>query len=92
MNQQTLKIDDKVMKLLGASEVRRLICNTNKGKLELMIRKGDNKYFLTLDSIPLDEEINKELMDLMFKQEIPQVNKEITVGLTTKNKVLKKVK
>jgi len=91
MNQQTLKIDDKVMKLLGASEVRRLICNTNKGKLELMIRKGDNKYFLTLDSIPLDEEINKELMDLMFKQEIPQVNKEITVGLTTKNKVFKKV-
>jgi hypothetical protein len=67
------KIDEKVMKLLSATVIRRLICNTNKGPLELMTRKGEKDYFLTVDSIPLDKEVNKELMDLMFGKEVPQV-------------------
>ena len=75
MIQGTIKQDDIIMKTLGVGEIRRVICNTNKGVLELMIRKGDTKYFLTLDSVPLEKEINKTLMDLLFKQETPQVCK-----------------
>lgn len=67
------KIDDKVIKLLAVTDIRRLICNTNKGPLELSIRKGENNYHLMLDAIPLDKDIEKELMDLMFGKEIPQV-------------------
>ena len=73
-----LKKDDQIMKILNVSEVRRYICGTDKGILELLIRKGQNSYHLTLDSVPLDKETNKELMDLLFpvKQlEVPQVSK-----------------
>lgn len=73
---KTISQDNEIMRVLKVSEVRRIICNTNKGVLELMLRKGDTKYFLTLDSVPLDKETNKELMDLLFKPEIPQVKKE----------------
>jgi hypothetical protein len=78
-----LKKDDQIMKILNVSEVRRYICGTDKGILELLIRKGQNSYHLTLDSVPLDKETNKELMDLLFpvKQlEVPQVNKYTDSG------------
>ena len=80
---KTISQDNEIMKLLHTSEVRRVICNTNKGVLELVIRKGENRYFLTLDSVPLDKETNKELMDLLFKPEIPQVKKEEKVFTDT---------
>ncbi len=78
MNQQTLKIDDSVIKALSIREIRRLICETDKGKLELCIRKGENNYFLTLDSVPLEADVNKELMTILFPKkeaEVPQVYK-----------------
>lgn len=75
---KTISKDNEIMRLLKTSEVRRIICNTGKGILELMLRKGDVKYFLTLDSVPLDKGTNKELMDLLFKPEVPTVNKEPT--------------
>jgi len=68
--EKTKTIDDKIMKLLGVTVIRRLICNTNKGPLELMTRKGESKYFLTLDSIPLGVDANNEIMDLMYKKEV----------------------
>lgn len=75
---KTIQQDDKIMKMLEVVDIRRVICNTNKGVLEVMIRKGDTKYFLTLDSVPLAKELNKELMDTLFpikQSEVPQVNK-----------------
>jgi hypothetical protein len=74
------KHDDAVMKTLGVNVIRRLICLTNKGQLDLVIRKGENNYFLSIDSVPLEKEINDKLMDILFKVEIPTVNKEITVA------------
>lgn len=70
--------DIKIIEILGEhniTDIRRLICNTNKGVLELAVRKGEGKYFLTLDSVPLEKEMNDKLMDLLFKPEIPTVNK-----------------
>lgn len=78
---QTLIVDDTVMKLTETKVIRRIICTTDKGLLELEIRKGDQTYHLVMDSVPLDKELNKQLMDLLFpvpKIEIPQVNKEPT--------------
>lgn len=63
------KIDDKVIKLLGLKVIRRLLCKTDKGELELVIRKGENAYFLTLDAVPLEKEINEELMGILFGRE-----------------------
>ena len=89
MNPKTIKIDDQIIKKLGVNEIRRIICNTDKGVLELMIRKGENHYFLTMDSVPLDPILNKELMDILFKVEIPQVKTEMPVA---KGKTIKKIK
>lgn len=68
------------MKTLNLLTINRLICYTDKGMLTLQIRKGDNKYHLCLDSVPVDKELNKTLMDLLFpapKMEISQVNKAV---------------
>lgn len=70
------KIDDQIMKKLDANNIRRPICLTNKGALELVIVKGGNEYYLTLDSVPVEKELNRELMDILFKPEVPQVKKE----------------
>ena len=72
MLQDKLKIDDKIMKLLNASTIRRPICLTNKGALELCVRKGESNYFLTLDSVPIEKELNDKLMNILFKPEVPQ--------------------
>ncbi len=71
--------DDKVMKILGVKDIKRLICNTDKGVLELVIRKGDNDYFLTLDAVPLDKDVEKELKEVLFPKKesfVPQVAKQ----------------
>lgn len=67
--QEKLKIDDQIMKKLDASNIRRPICLTNKGALELCIVKGGTQYYLTLDSVPVEKELNRELMDILFKIE-----------------------
>lgn len=74
----TIKIDDAVMKLLDLKTINRLICNTDKGTLSLQIRKGEKKYHFVLDAVPLDKEVNDQLMDIIFPAKavvVPQVNK-----------------
>ena len=84
---KTIKQDDALMKLLnGVTTIRRIICNTNKGALELELRKGETNYHLVLDSVPLDKEENDKIMDLLFKPEIPEVTKE---PITQVQKVVK---
>lgn len=80
--EKTKKNDDAIMKILEVNVIRRLICTTNKGPLELMIRKGENNYFLTLDATPLDKEVNDKLMGILFKPEIPQVKDMGTINIT----------
>lgn len=89
--QEKLKIDDLIMKKLEANNVRRPICLTNKGALELCIRKGETQYYLTLDSVPCEKELNRDLMDILFKPEV--ICKEtIKVGLPIKSGKITKVK
>lgn len=90
-----LKKDKEIINKLKLAYLSRVICFTDKGMLTLQLRKGENAYNLILDSVPLDKETNKELMDLLFKAEIPQVNKEITTTpidntVTIKQKKAKK--
>ena len=87
MLEKTLKQDDLLMKTLDVKVIQRLICYTDKGMLALQIRKGENKYHLTLDSVPVEKELNKTLMDLLFpipKMEIPQVKKDLVAETTQK--------
>lgn len=71
------KQDDSVIKTLDIKVIRRLICQTDKGPLELVIRKGENNYFMSLDATPLDKEMNDKLMGILFKPEISTTNKQI---------------
>ena len=61
MNKQ---IDTKTFYLLKANLIKHYICNTNLGVLECNIRKNEDEYFFTLDSVPVSKEINKELKKL----------------------------
>lgn len=75
---KTLKQDDAIFKTLNLKTINRLICTTDKGILTLQIRKGETHYYLCLDSVPLEKELNKTLMELIFpvaKVEVPQVHK-----------------
>lgn len=75
----TIKNDQKVMELLKVTDISRMIASTPLGPLMLQLRKGEKKYRLVLDSVPLEEELNKELMELLFaKDTVPQVNKKPT--------------
>lgn len=56
--------DLKTIYLLKIHNLKHLICNTEKGALELNIRKDENEYFFTLDSVPLDKSTNNELLKL----------------------------
>ncbi len=73
-----LQKDKKLISILGLAEIRRIICDTDKGMLKLLIRKGENNYQLVLDSVPLPKDVNKEVMELLFPLkplDVPQVNK-----------------
>lgn len=70
---KTKKQDQELMSILKVTEVIRLICETNMGALKLHIRKGENDYFFTLDSVELPKDLNNEIYDLLYKPEIPQV-------------------
>lgn len=81
--QNSLKLDDQIFKQLDLKTINRLICTTDKGVLSLQIRKGEQNYHLCLDSVPVEKELNKTLMDLLFpipKMEVLQVKKD--TGLT----------
>lgn len=82
---KNIKLDNQIMTLLGVSEIRRMICDTDKGYLKLFIRKGEDKYHLVLDAVPLPKELNKELMDILFPIHIsPSMNTTVsTPGLVT---------
>lgn len=76
MIEKTLKQDDMIMKLLSSMNVdriNRVICNTNQGALELEIRKGERDYHFVLGAVPLNKELSKELMNLLYP--LPQMEK-----------------
>lgn len=58
--------DNKIMKILGITEIKHLIAHTNKGELTLMLRKGEraHDYRFVIDSVPLEDEKNDELKEL----------------------------
>ncbi len=83
-NEKTLRQDSKIMETLNVSTINRIICNTDKGYLTLQIRKGENKYHLVLDAVPLLPETNKELMEILFPPAI--------VEMTIKPEIIERVK
>lgn len=65
-------LDDKMlMDILRVTEVRHVLAHTNKGELCLCLRKAEQDYFLTLDSVPLDKDESDDVMELLFPKAIP---------------------
>ncbi len=61
--------DNRIMKLLsnlGVEYITHPVLKTNKGALELMLRKGESAtdYRFVFDSVPMDDEKNDELKEL----------------------------
>ena len=73
----SVKTDNKIMQLLGVNVIRHNIADTNKGQLTFQLRKGETEYEFVLDAVPVEKELQEELMNVIFppQQVIPQVNK-----------------
>jgi len=69
----TKRKDFELMRILKVTEVNRYICDTNMGVLKLQLRKGEKDYRFLLDAVPLPKDLNKEVYELLYKPEIPQV-------------------
>ncbi len=74
MKSEVKKKDQVLMDILKVNTVIRLICETNMGALKLNIRKGEQNYFFTLDSVELPKDLNKVIYELLYAPEIPQVD------------------
>lgn len=76
----TIKKDQKIMELLKVMNISRLVAQTSLGDLKLMLRKGEREYNLVLDAVPLEKELNREMMELLFaKEKVPQVKKTLDI-------------
>lgn len=67
MNKLQATKDNRIMKLLGVTELRHLVAHTNHGELTLMIRLGEDEasYRYVLDAVPVSDEVNGELKELL---------------------------
>ena len=76
----SVKTDNKIMQLLGVNVIRHYVADTNKGQLTFQLRKGETEYEFVLDAVPVEKELQKELMDIIFPSKIviPQVDKAPT--------------
>jgi len=70
---KTIKQDQALMQILKVHEINRIICETNMGVLKLQLLKGQTEYKFLLDSVPLPKELHKEVYELLYAPEIPQV-------------------
>lgn len=59
--------DQKIMYILKTSSVSYPVCKTPHGMLELNITKDGDNYFFTLDSVLVDKDTNKLLLELLCK-------------------------
>jgi hypothetical protein len=75
-----IKEDNKLMSILKVEEISRFVCDTNQGTLKLQLRKGDTKYRFILDAVPLEEEQNNEVMELLYGDKEEKITKPITNG------------
>ena len=64
------KQDLELMRILKVDALAKPICNTSNGLLNLVIRKDNETYYLTLDAVPLSEEQNAQLLKLLYGKEI----------------------
>ncbi len=58
-----IRKDQMVMDLTKTSLISHVIATTDKGSLTLNLRKGEVSYFFSLDSVPFDSKINRELLE-----------------------------
>jgi len=70
-----LKRDQEIMKKLKVSSLAYILLRTNMGDVHLNLRFGEDHYFLSLDSVPMEKEKQDELMAILFPEPIHEVPK-----------------
>lgn len=58
-----MKKDKELIRLLKVEYIAYPIINTSKGLLSRVLRKGEDNYHLTLDAVPLSEELSKQIYE-----------------------------
>lgn len=58
-----IKQDKELIRLLKVEYIAYPIANTSKGLLAKVLRKDEDEYFLTLDAVPLTEELAKQVSE-----------------------------
>lgn len=57
--------DKQIMKLLKVNQISYTLGMTSLGELRKCLRLNDEDYHYTLDSVELDKEITKELLNII---------------------------
>ena len=57
--------DKAILRLLKVNTISYHLAYTNNGELRKVLRKDDDDYHYTLDSVPLDKETTEELLKLL---------------------------
>ena len=77
------KSDNQIMSILKVTQIRYLIADTDKGQFCKVLRKGEDKYHYTLDSVVLDDETVAELKKV-FASLAPKETPKVTANKVTK--------
>jgi hypothetical protein len=57
----------EIMRILKVDYISIPLANTSKGLFSVAMRKGEDKTFLTLDAVPLSEELERELTKYIYE-------------------------
>lgn len=63
-----IKRDQEIMRKLKVSSMAYLVLRTNMGDVHLNLRAGEDRYFISLDSVPMEKEKEEELMAILFPE------------------------
>ena len=59
-----MKEDKELMQLLKVDYIAKPLVNTSKGLLAIVLRNNENKYHITLDAVPLEDELQTQILKL----------------------------
>lgn len=63
----TLEKDQRIILLLKLKSIKHYISGTDKGEIELELKKGESHYEWLLDSVPLTDKETTDELDRLYK-------------------------
>jgi len=62
---KNIKSDKRLITLLKVESITYPLLKTTKGELSMSLRKNEDEYYFSLDSVELDKELSKEITNVL---------------------------